>query len=96
MQIAEHFADHLYLTADDPDFEDPLQICEELRDAMAEPMRATVVADRRVAILRAVREMRRGDVLLILAKPYPKGQLIGGEYHPFDERQVVCDALTEF
>ena len=96
VQIAEHFADHLYLTADDPDFEDPLQICEELRDAMAEPMRATVVADRRVAILRAVREMRRGDVLLILAKPYPKGQLIGGEYHPFDERQVVCDALTEF
>ena len=95
-RTAEALADHVYLTADDPDFEDPSHICEQMRLAMSEPLRATVQTDRRVAILRAVREMRPGDLLLILAKPYPAGQLVGGEYLPFDERAVVAEALAEF
>ena len=94
--VAEEMADRVYLTADDPDLEDPAQICEQMRLAMREPMRATVLTDRRVAILRAVREMRPGDLLLILAKPYPAGQLVGGEYLPFDERAVVTEALAQF
>ena len=95
-RVAERLADHLYLTADDPDSEDPLQICEEMRDAMCEPMRADVITDRRAAILRAVREMRGGDLLLILAKPCPTGQLVGGRLLPFDERQIVKEAFSEF
>ncbi len=96
VHTAERLADHLYLTADDPDFEDPGQICAEMQGAMQEPLRATVIADRRAAILRAVREMRPGDLLLILAKPYPAGQLVGGQLLPFDERRVVQEALAEF
>jgi UDP-N-acetylmuramoyl-L-alanyl-D-glutamate--2,6-diaminopimelate ligase len=88
--------DHLYLTADDPDFEDPASICAQMQDAMREPSRATVIPDRRTAILRAVREMRPFDLLLILAKPYPIGQLVGGRYLPFDERAAVKEALAEF
>ena len=95
-RTAEALADHLYLTADDPDFESPLQICEEMRDAMSEPLRATVLAHRREALLRAVREMRQGDVLLILAKPCGRGQLIGGKFLPFDERGIVKEGLSEF
>ena len=95
-RVAERFADHLYLSADDPDMEDPLQICSEMRDAMCEPMRADVITDRRTAILRAVREMRGGDLLLILAKPAPAGQLVGGRLLPFDERQIVKEAFSEF
>ena len=95
-RAAEQWAEHLYLTADDPDLEDPARICTEMLDAMQEPLRATVLTDRRAAILRAVREMRPGDLLLILAKPYPAGQLIHGVFHPFDERQAVLDALAEF
>ena len=44
------------------------------------------------AILRAVREMRQGDLLLILAKACPAGQLVGGRLFPFDERQILRDA----
>jgi UDP-N-acetylmuramoyl-L-alanyl-D-glutamate--2,6-diaminopimelate ligase len=96
VKTAEALADHLYLTADDPDFEDPLQICTEMRDAMSEPLRATVIVDRRAAILRAVREMRQGDLLLILAKPCGRGQLVGGGFLPFDERETVKEGLSEF
>ena len=92
-RVAEKGADHVYLTADDPDFEPVEQICHQMRDALQEVLRAEVIADRRACILRAVREMRPGDVLLILAKPYDKGQLVQGCYLPFDEREIVRQAL---
>lgn len=95
-RVAECFADRLYLCADDPDTENPASICEEMNRAMREPLRATVLPDRREAILRAVREMRPGDLLLILAKPYPAGQLVGGRFLAFDERSIVREALAQF
>ena len=94
-RVAEKGADHVYLTADDPDFEPVEQICEQMRGAMQEVLRAEVIADRRTCILRAVREMRPGDVLLILAKPCDKGQLIQGRFQAFDEREIVRLALTD-
>ena len=96
VRTAERLADHLYITADDPDFEDPVQICNAMHAAMHEPRRATVLADRGTAIRRAVREMRPGDVLLLLAKPYPAGQLVQGAFIPFDERREVQETFAEF
>lgn len=87
-------ADFVYLTADDPDGEDPASICEQMLDGMDEPARAVILTDRRAAISRAVREMREGDVLLILAKPADVGQLVAGRYLPFDERAEVAAALA--
>lgn len=87
-------ADFVYFTADDPDGEDPAAICGEMLSAMAEPARAAILTDRRLAISRAVREMREGDVLLILAKPTDTGQLVRGSYQPFAERDEVAGALA--
>jgi UDP-N-acetylmuramoyl-L-alanyl-D-glutamate--2,6-diaminopimelate ligase len=95
VRVAERFADRLYLTADDPDSEDPESICREMQSEMQEPLRACVICNRRAAILRAVREMRPRDVLLILAKSYPAGQLLCGRYLPFDEREIVAQAVSE-
>ncbi len=93
-RVACELADFVYLTADDPDGEDPAAICEQMLAGMAEPTRATLLTDRRAAILRAVREMRAGDVLLILAKSHGAGQLVRGCYLPFDERDAVSAALA--
>lgn len=93
-RMACKFADFVYLTADDPDAENPADICEQMLDGMKEPARAVILPDRRKAISRAVRELREGDVLLILAKPTDAGQLVRGRYHPFDERAEVESALA--
>lgn len=94
-QSAERFADHVYLSADDPDSEDPAAICEEMRRAMSRPACATVLPDRREAIRRAVRELYCGDVLLIAGKGNAGHQLIGGVREPFCEREIVqmCQGL---
>jgi UDP-N-acetylmuramoyl-L-alanyl-D-glutamate--2,6-diaminopimelate ligase len=93
--MAEAAADFVYLTADDPDAEDPARICEEMLAGMAEPQRACVIPDRKDAIWRAVREMRPGDVLLVIAKPRAQGQLVGGRYLPFDEEAEIRHAFSK-
>ena len=89
-------ADFVYLCADDPDGEDPQSICEQMREGMSEPERCVILTDRRAAIKRAVREMREGDVLLILSKGQEQGQLVQGRYLPFSEREVLAEALAVF
>lgn len=94
-RTAELLADRIYLTADDPDFEAPFAICNEMRDAMAEPDRAEIIPDRRLAIHAAIRDMRPGDVLLVSGKGNLQTQLVRGERRPFPERALCLDALAE-
>ncbi len=93
----EAHADFAYLTADDPDGEDPISICEEIRNAMreGERERTCIIADRARAIARAVRELRRGDVLLITGKGNDETQLVGGVRKHLSEREIVRRALHE-
>lgn len=88
-------ADLVYLTADDPDTEDPSAICDEMRAGMREPARSLIIPDRRLAILRAVREMRPGDVLLLAGKGNDAYQLRGGVREPFLEREIVSGAFED-
>ena len=93
----DRHADFAYLTADDPDDEDPVSVCEEIRDAMreSERERTCIIVDRARAIERAVSDLRRGDVLLITGKGSDHTQLIRGERTPFCERDIVRRALRE-
>ncbi len=88
-------ADFVYLTADDPDTEDPEMICEQMRAGMGKEVgRCCVLPDRRAAILRAAHEMRPGDVLLLAGKGADRFQLIGGRRLPFCEREIVSEAFS--
>lgn len=82
-------ADFAYLTADDPDAEDPVAICEEIRAAMGDADRCCIVPDRALAIRRAVRELRAGDVLLVTGKGNDETQLVMGVRRPFCEREIL-------
>lgn len=94
-QVTSAYADFVYLTADDPDTEDPTSICREMQAGMQEPARSVIIADRQEAILRAVREMRPGDVLLIAGKGELGDQLIAGKRELFCEREIVAKAAKD-
>ena len=91
-RMATTVADLAYFTADDPDFEDPAEICDQMR-AEADPDRYVILPDRERAIRRAVLEMRPGDTLLLFGKGGERHQLIDGVCHPFDEKEIVEEAL---
>ncbi|MBC7680375.1 MAG: UDP-N-acetylmuramoyl-L-alanyl-D-glutamate--2,6-diaminopimelate ligase, partial [Pseudorhodobacter sp.] len=54
---------------------------------------AAVEPDRRVAIELAVRQALPGDTVVVAGKGHESGQDVGGVVTPFDDREVLREAL---
>jgi UDP-N-acetylmuramoyl-L-alanyl-D-glutamate--2,6-diaminopimelate ligase len=90
-RIASELADVVIVTSDNPRSEDPQAIIDEvLAGTVGEP---EVEPDRRAAIERAIELAEPGSVVVIAGKGHESGQEIGGRVTPFDDRDVVRDAL---
>jgi UDP-N-acetylmuramoyl-L-alanyl-D-glutamate--2,6-diaminopimelate ligase len=81
------------VTSDNPRTEDPDRIIDEIEAGMGETPRIRIT-DRRAAIHRAVAMLQPGDCLLLAGKGHETYQVIGTERVPFDEREVVAEALA--
>ncbi len=97
-RIAAEMADHVIVTSDNPRTEDPMAIINEIVpgvEPVARSRRVTVVIepDRRRAIATAVAAAQARDLVLIAGKGHEDYQDIMGTKHPFDDRQVVRQAL---
>jgi UDP-N-acetylmuramoyl-L-alanyl-D-glutamate--2,6-diaminopimelate ligase len=84
-------ADVAFLTSDNPRSEDPLAILAEMA---ADAPGAVVEPDRRAAICAAVRAARPGDAVVVAGKGHETGQEVDGVVTPFDDRQVLREALA--
>jgi UDP-N-acetylmuramoyl-L-alanyl-D-glutamate--2,6-diaminopimelate ligase len=88
-QVVAELADIALVTSDNPRSEDPAVIAADVVDGLD----LEVELDRRRAIERALETAREGDVVLVAGKGHEQGQEIGGRKLPFDDREVVRDAL---
>ncbi|MEV5507066.1 UDP-N-acetylmuramoyl-L-alanyl-D-glutamate--2,6-diaminopimelate ligase [Streptomyces orinoci] len=91
-------ADTAVLTSDNPRSEDPLAILATMLAGAAEvpaDERGTVLLmeDRAAAIAAAVDRARPGDTVVVLGKGHEQGQDIAGVVRPFDDRQVLREAI---
>lgn len=91
-------ADLLVITDDNPRTEDPAEIRSAIRAGalgIAESERGEVreIGDRAAAIAAAVEWARSGDVVLVAGKGHETGQEIAGVKYPFDDREVLAEAL---
>ena len=89
-------ADLVIVTDDNPRTEDPAGIrAGVLRGAEAVAGAQVVeVAGRRAAIVEAVGRAGPGDLVALLGKGHERGQEIGGEVYPFDDRTELAAALN--
>ncbi len=88
---AEH-ADLSFVTSDNPRTENPDAILDDVEAGMGTALRRRM-ADRRAAIHAALAEARVGDTLLLAGKGHETYQVVGTTKLPFDEREIVRDAL---
>jgi UDP-N-acetylmuramoyl-L-alanyl-D-glutamate--2,6-diaminopimelate ligase len=88
-QVVTELADIALVTSDNPRSEDPGAIAADVVDGLD----LDVELDRRRAIERALEQAQPGDVVVIAGKGHEQGQEIGGRKLPFDDRDVVRDAL---
>jgi UDP-N-acetylmuramoyl-L-alanyl-D-glutamate--2,6-diaminopimelate ligase len=94
--IAAHLADLAIVTSDNPRFEDPDTIIDEIVvDAGDARGHLRIEPDRRAAIAKAIAAAEPGDVVLIAGKGHERGQEVAGRILPFDDRDVARDVLRE-
>ncbi|MCB5910460.1 UDP-N-acetylmuramoyl-L-alanyl-D-glutamate--2,6-diaminopimelate ligase [Streptomyces pinistramenti] len=91
-------ADTAVLTSDNPRSEDPLAILATMLSGAAEvPIheRGTVLVEeeRAAAIAAAVARAEPGDTVIVAGKGHEQGQDIAGVVRPFDDRQVLREAI---
>jgi UDP-N-acetylmuramoyl-L-alanyl-D-glutamate--2,6-diaminopimelate ligase len=97
-RVAAQRSDLVILTSDNPRTEDPMAILKEVEAGVREALdpgrvRYQVIPDRRQAIEAAIREARRGDMVLIAGKGHEDYQIIGGQRLHFDDREVAREAI---
>jgi UDP-N-acetylmuramoyl-L-alanyl-D-glutamate--2,6-diaminopimelate ligase len=92
-RAAAEGADLVIVTDDNPRTEDPARIRAGVL-AGAGPG-AVEIPGRREAIAEAVRLAGPGDVIAVLGKGHERGQEVGGEVFPFDDRVELAAALSQ-
>ena len=90
-QEAVKQSDKVIITSDNPRFEDPQDIINDMLAGLnAQQMKKVLsIADRREAIRTAVMLAQKGDVILIAGKGHEDYQEIKGVKHHFDDKEVV-------
>jgi UDP-N-acetylmuramoyl-L-alanyl-D-glutamate--2,6-diaminopimelate ligase len=97
--IAARLADTAVLTSDNPRSEDSLAILASMLGGAVEVPEGErgevlVVPDRSEAIADAVARAHPGDTVLVAGKGHELGQYVKGEVRPFDDREVLREAIV--
>lgn len=92
--IAEGLADRVVITSDNPRFEDPDTILDDIQAGFVSMSRVDRIVDRETAIGQAIAAASAADIVLIAGKGHESYQEIGGVRHAMDDRLIAADALN--
>ena len=95
-QEAVKQSDKVIITSDNPRFEEPQAIIDDMLAGLnAQQMKKVLcIVDRREAIRTACMLAQKGDVVLIAGKGHEDYQEIKGVKHHFDDKEVVHDIFN--
>jgi len=89
-EIADQYADEIFVTDDNPRNEEPHIIREEIREMCR---RSYNIADRAEAIFIAISKLKHGDNLVIAGKGHETGQVISGAIYPFNDLEQASMSI---
>lgn len=92
-EIADAYADYIWLTDDNPRGESSSVILNSIvKGIHMKPYR--MEPNRKKAIQNAVNSCKKGDILVIAGKGHEEGQIVAGQIFPFSDEKVVKEILT--
>ncbi len=94
-ETASRYADISIITSDNPDYEDPVSIIDEIAGYYEQSKEYYTFADREEAVRFAVDISRPGDIVLFAGKGHEDYQLISGKKVKFSEKEIIKDELSE-
>ena len=92
-EVAARLADRLIVTDDNPRTEDPAKIVADIQRGIAANHDVLTEHDRAVAIRKALRAARDGDVVLIAGKGHEDYQIVGSEKRAFSDQAIVKEFI---
>ena len=95
-QEAVRQSDKVIITSDNPRFEEPQAIIDDMMAGLTAQQRKNVVTivDRKEAIRTACMMAQKGDVILVAGKGHENYQEIKGVKHHFDDKEVLRDIFA--
>ncbi|MDR0915443.1 MAG: UDP-N-acetylmuramoyl-L-alanyl-D-glutamate--2,6-diaminopimelate ligase [Endomicrobium sp.] len=94
-QLAVNFSDIVFVTSDNPRFEDPYQIISDIITGIKQINKKNykIVLNRATAIRQAINIANKGDTILIAGKGHEKYQIIADKKLYFDDVKIVKDYI---
>lgn len=90
-EAASAHADFSVITSDNPDFEDPESVIDDILKYFDRSKLYTTIPDREEAVRFAVRIAEKGDIVLFAGKGHEDYQLIEGVKVSFSEKAIIMD-----
>ena len=95
-EVSGRLADLTVITSDNPRYEEPQAIIDDIKTGMAKTDGKYVeIIDRREAIAWAIDHGEPGDVIVLAGKGHEDYQEICGKKYPMDERVIIADLMKE-
>lgn len=93
-EVSGRLADLTIITSDNPRFEEPQAIIEDIKTGFAKTKGSFVeICDRREAIAYAISHAEEGDLIVLAGKGHEDYQEIKGKKYPMDERVIIKELL---
>ena len=91
------YCDIAIITSEDPGFENPMDIINEIHQAFLPDSNCQVIkeVDRALAIEKALALLEKGDILVIAGKSQDKYNLVNGVSIPYDEPAIVREKASK-
>ena len=95
-EVSGKLADFTIITSDNPRFEDPIDIMNDIETGMKKTDGEYVkIPDRKEAIRYAIENGEQGDIIVLAGKGHEDYQEIKGVKYPMDERVLIKEILEE-
>ncbi len=95
-EVSGRLADLTVITSDNPRFEEPQDIIDDIKTGIAKTQgRYVEICDRKEAIRYVIEHGEPGDIIVLAGKGHEDYQEIKGRKYPMDERVLIADILKE-
>ena len=93
---AVKFCDKIYLTSDNPRNESLKNIFEDMKKGVLKKNLENIstINNRKIAIEKAIKDLKSGDVLLVAGKGHENYQIIKNKRIPFSDKKIILDRLS--
>lgn len=87
--VAEKYANFVIITNDNPRFENPKNIINDIMKGFFKKNKVTTILSRKKAIIYSIKNSNKNDVILVTGKGHENYQIIGNKKVNFSDQKII-------